>query len=43
MSEFSIETINENTKMIDMELFGVKRAGALYLINPTTIVVNNKT
>jgi glyoxylase-like metal-dependent hydrolase (beta-lactamase superfamily II) len=32
MTQLSIETINDNTSMIDMELFGVKRAGALYLI-----------
>jgi glyoxylase-like metal-dependent hydrolase (beta-lactamase superfamily II) len=32
MNQFSIETINDNTSLIDMELFGVKRAGALYLI-----------
>ena len=32
MGQLDIETINENTSMIDMELFGVKRVGALYTI-----------
>lgn len=32
MAQFNIETINDNTSLIDMELFGVKRVGALYLL-----------
>ena len=32
MAPISIETINDNVSMIDFELSGVKRIGALYLI-----------
>lgn len=32
MALFSIESINEHVSMIDIELFGIKRAGAVFLI-----------
>ena len=32
MAQISIETINDHISMIDFELSGVKRVGALYLI-----------
>ncbi len=32
MTQVDIETINTHTSMIDMELFGLKRIGALYVI-----------
>ena len=32
MTQLNIEKINDNTWMIDIELFGIKRVGALYLI-----------
>ena len=32
MAQISIETINDHISMIDFELSGVKRIGALYLI-----------
>jgi len=32
MAQISIETVNDNISMIDFELSGIKRLGALYLI-----------
>jgi len=44
MTQLSIDALNDNTSMIDIELFGVKRVCALYLIkNGKTCLVDSGT
>jgi len=44
MTQLSIETINDKISMIDFELSGVKRVGALYLIKGAkTCIVDSGT
>jgi glyoxylase-like metal-dependent hydrolase (beta-lactamase superfamily II) len=44
MTQLSIDAVNDNTSMIDIELFGVKRVCALYLIKSgTTCLVDSGT
>ena len=44
MTQLSIDAVNDNTSIIDIELFGIKRVGALYLIkNGKTCLVDSGT